>query len=494
VKTKSQIEKFKLRLKEAATEERRLTRLVSRTEAEVDRFKMELTDLDTLVGKTCPKCKQVVDEEHACELRAETGAELAEAKSQLAVSKKEYKQAKEDLESLKKKERELEKTLGLIEKLSIYLTRDTEYKGDIRGTKTKLEKVQSKLMDEKAKLREHDVSGLKDKEEELDSWCASLRDLKGKVVGLPKDITKRQKKDEDLGTIQRELEKLQAMSLDRTIPALKKQIDSMDDRKERLTSLKELTGKLVSLEEQMSVWETDLKQINRKLNQAKKQFNQKVFNDLTTGYNDLKDLVVKLDTETHNLKEETIPTAQDAFDESKEAADAIEKKREEHERIRRSLEVLGTIREFYREVQIPLRVRDVRRASSHATEAFKSLMGTNEFDRVMITDNHELQVSRFGELEPMRALSGGEQVLAALAVRLGFAHALVGSDLLILDEPTAYLDDTRKAELVQTLTHASPAKQMLIVTHDDDFKSVAQKIIRVQKDDSTLVSNVSIRE
>jgi exonuclease SbcC len=77
---------------------------------------------------------------------------------------------------------------------------------------------------------------------------------------------------------------------------------------------------------------------------------------------------------------------------------------------------------------------------------------------------------------------------------MGFAQALVGSDLLILDEPTAYLDDTRRAELVQTLTYASPAKQMLIVTHDDDFKSVAQKIIRVQKDDSTLVSNVSIEE
>jgi exonuclease SbcC len=65
---------------------------------------------------------------------------------------------------------------------------------------------------------------------------------------------------------------------------------------------------------------------------------------------------------------------------------------------------------------------------------------------------------------------------------------------LILDEPTAFLDDTRKAELVQTLQYASPVKQMLIVTHDDEFQRVAQRVIRVQKDDATLVSNVSRQE
>ncbi len=494
VKTKNQIERIRLRLKEAAAEETRMTKAVSRAEAEVDRLKEELADLVTLVGKKCPKCKQIVDEEHAIKLRSENRAELTQANDLLTDSKKEHKQAKEDLETLKKKEKNLERTLSLIEKLSIYLATETECKRDIGGTKPRLEKIESNLASKEAELAKYDVSGLKDEETELDSWCGSLKGLKGEVGALLKDINERQKTDGALVIIRKAMQKLQALSMDSKILSLKEQIDSMDDRKERLNDLKELTGKLNSLEEQTGGWETELKQINRKLSQTKKQFDQKLFNDLTIRFNDLRDSVVELDTETRQLQEYMIPSAQDAFDESKVSAETIKQKREDHERTKRALEVLTTIREYYREVQIPLRVRDVRRASSRATEVFKSLMGTNEFDRIMITDNHDLLVSRFGELEPMRALSGGEQVLAALAVRLGFAQALVGSDLLILDEPTAYLDDTRRAELVQTLTYASPVKQMLIVTHDDDFKSVAQKIIRVQKDDATLVSNVSIEE
>jgi exonuclease SbcC len=494
VKIQKQLEKVIMRLKESEVKERRLTKAVSRAETDVDRLKKELSGLASLVGKKCPKCKQIVDEDHAVELKSEIGAELTQATDLLTDSKKKHKQAKESLESLRKEEKDLDKTLSLMEKLNIYLATEVECTRDIRGTNLKLMKIQSNLAVKEDELDKYDTSGLKEEEESLDSWCDTLRGLKGEVGAFLKDIKKKQETDGALGIVRREIQKLQTLSLDRKIPALKEQIDSMDERKERLNILKELTGKMASLEEQIGGWETELKQKNRKLGQAKKQFDQKRYKELTARHNELRDYVVELDTEIRQLKGHRIPDAQEAFDESKTSAEAIEQKREDHERTTRALEVLATVREFYREVQIPLRVRDVRRASSHATEVFKSLMGTNEFDRIVITDNHDLLISRFGELEPMRALSGGEQVLAALAVRMGFAKALVGSDLLILDEPTAYLDDTRRAELVQTLTYASPAKQMLIVTHDDDFKSVAQKIIRVQKDDSTLVSNVSIGE
>ncbi len=494
VKIQKQLEKVTLRHKEAEAEERRLTKAVSRAETDVDRLKKELSGLASLVGKKCPKCKQIVDEEHAVELKSEIGAELTQATDLLTDSKKKFKQAKESLESLRTEEKDLDKTLSLMEKLNIYLATEAECTRDIRGTKLKLEKVQSNLAVKKDELAKYDTSGLEEEEEGLDSWCDTLKGLKGEVGAFLKDIKKRQETDGALGIVRKEIQKLQALTLDRKIPALKEQIDSMEDRKERLNILKELTGKMASLEEQIDGWETELKQKNQKLDQAKKQFDQKRYKELTVRHNELRDYVVEIDTEIRQLKGHRIPDAQEAFDESKTSAEAIEQKREDRKRTTQALEVLATVREFYREVQIPLRVRDVRRASSHATEVFKSLMVTNEFDRVVITDNHDLLISRFGELEPMRALSGGEQVLAALAVRMGFAQALVGSDLLILDEPTAYLDDTRRAELVQTLTYASPAKQMLIVTHDDDFKSVAQKIIRVQKDDSTLVSNVSIEE
>lgn len=91
----------------------------------------------------------------------------------------------------------------------------------------------------------------------------------------------------------------------------------------------------------------------------------------------------------------------------------------------------------------PLRHRDIIKAASHASQIFKLLVSSNEFGRILITEDYDLLVSGFDKLEPLSMLSGGEQVLACLAIRLGFARALATSDLVILDEPTAFLDDQR---------------------------------------------------
>ncbi|MBD3158193.1 MAG: AAA family ATPase, partial [Candidatus Lokiarchaeota archaeon] len=205
----------------------------------------------------------------------------------------------------------------------------------------------------------------------------------------------------------------------------------------------------------------------------------------------LKEDVSKLRERIGILEDEQIPQAEELYEESKKAAENIEEIGEKQRKAAKALKVVNRIRQFYREVQKPLRRRDTSRASRHATEIFKTLIGSNEYDQIRIADNHDLLISRFGSFEPMRTLSGGEQVLAGLAVRLGFARALATSDLLMLDEPTAYLDDQRKAELVETLDNVTPANQLLIVTHDDEFQRVAQRVIHVDKDESMLVSSIS---
>ncbi len=63
---------------------------------------------------------------------------------------------------------------------------------------------------------------------------------------------------------------------------------------------------------------------------------------------------------------------------------------------------------------------------------------------------------------PARALSGGERQRVALARAL-----LLGPKLLLLDEPTAHLDDERASELVRDLGRlASAGTTLLVSTHD----------------------------
>jgi len=62
----------------------------------------------------------------------------------------------------------------------------------------------------------------------------------------------------------------------------------------------------------------------------------------------------------------------------------------------------------------------------------------------------------------------------------------------MLDEPTAHLDDSTRVELVDVLESMQPAKQLLIVTHDEDFQPVADTLIRVRKDPSTMISEIEV--
>ncbi len=75
------------------------------------------------------------------------------------------------------------------------------------------------------------------------------------------------------------------------------------------------------------------------------------------------------------------------------------------------------------------------------------------------------------------ALSGGEQVCIALALRLGMARLLgpSGPRYVILDEPTAHLDEERRKALAYVLTNLSGASrgkapmQFIMITHDAEI-------------------------
>lgn len=90
------------------------------------------------------------------------------------------------------------------------------------------------------------------------------------------------------------------------------------------------------------------------------------------------------------------------------------------------------------------------------------------------------------------SLSGGEQVVVALSLRLGMAHLLGASNLnfVILDEPTTHLDEERRKSLVNVLaqlsdishTHSRTPLQFIIITHDSEIfeDSSVEKIYKFE--------------
>lgn len=97
------------------------------------------------------------------------------------------------------------------------------------------------------------------------------------------------------------------------------------------------------------------------------------------------------------------------------------------------------------------------------------------------------------EVLDIESLSGGEQVSVALALRLGMASLLGASNLnlMILDEPTTYLDAERKKSLVSVLSQLSDIAnvgkpmQFIIITHDSEIfeNSNIEKIYKFESTD-----------
>jgi len=101
----------------------------------------------------------------------------------------------------------------------------------------------------------------------------------------------------------------------------------------------------------------------------------------------------------------------------------------------------------------------------------------------------------------LESLSGGEQVSVALALRLGMSHLLGASNLnfMILDEPTAHLDNERRKSLVNVLSQLTNLKeddssmQFIIITHDAEIfdDSSVENIYKFESaPDGTVVSRL----
>ena len=97
----------------------------------------------------------------------------------------------------------------------------------------------------------------------------------------------------------------------------------------------------------------------------------------------------------------------------------------------------------------------------------------------------------------MRSLSGGEQVSLSMAALLAMFNVVSGSRVgfMALDEPTEYLDEERQRALVELFRMFQGGKilpQLIIVTHDESIKEVADRIYLVEKVDG--VSRVRLVE
>ena len=77
-------------------------------------------------------------------------------------------------------------------------------------------------------------------------------------------------------------------------------------------------------------------------------------------------------------------------------------------------------------------------------------------------------------------LSGGEQMSAALSVRLALLREMSNIDIAFFDEPTTNLDEARRESLARQILEVKGFRQLFVISHDDTFEQSTENVIRVE--------------
>ena len=166
-------------------------------------------------------------------------------------------------------------------------------------------------------------------------------------------------------------------------------------------------------------------------------------------------------------------------------------------KVEECLKMIGEIREKKEAesqyVAFVERVRDVIRMagpnvirvfieliSKEATDMYCEIAGDRRIE-IKWADDYDIILIEEGREKTFKQLSGGEQMSAALAVRLAILKILTNSDLVFLDEPTQNLDEGRRNNLAQEITRIKDFRQMVIISHDDTFNASLENVIEIEK-------------
>ncbi len=162
----------------------------------------------------------------------------------------------------------------------------------------------------------------------------------------------------------------------------------------------------------------------------------------------------------------------------KQALKQAEAERAEKERLHRFIKFS---RDTYKKAGPQITQYYLQQINTVADHLFREIL--NRFDVSLSWEpDYEIRIQeRGGPKRRFACLSGGEQMVAALAVRLALLKVLGQLDVAFFDEPTTNMDAQRRQRLAEAITNLHSFEQLFVISHDNTFEQVTENVIRVER-------------
>lgn len=154
---------------------------------------------------------------------------------------------------------------------------------------------------------------------------------------------------------------------------------------------------------------------------------------------------------------------------------------QEKERLEKIGEATKFIRDTLKEAAPRVARNYVYHVSIEANQMFREISGNPE-RTLKWTEDYGISLEENGYDRPFINLSGGEQMAAALSVRLALLKQLSDVRLAFFDEPTTNMDAERRERLAEQISHITARKtfdQLFVISHDDTFEGYVDNVVSV---------------
>ena len=457
-------------------------------------LKERITNLEYKIGQisdaeVCPLCGTELTPDHVEKLDAEFAAEKKRVGDETAVLKEEQRKANQEKKNAQAK---LDKTASIDPvKIKDLANQVVEIRERIAQEKLDEEDLEKKA--ETLKKLDEEIKRIDDEVEKLGEAYQAYESAK-------REIARHASKGEveaELKPIKAELNKISLM-LEKLEKDLGYKPENTEEELQELRNKKEEYDRNAPIAKNKTKLESEVTRINQKLSDKRSEQNTiiKKIEELAYDEEMHKGKEEELKTEKKQKSEiekkivEMLTTIKNLNDETSKLAKELNQlleKEIEKKKVENFVRILNKIREAFSKdgVQRLIRARARPMLEKITRDFFEKF--NLEYSDIKIDDDYHITVIGPTGSQTIDQISGGERVALAIALRLAIARVLSGKvETVIMDEPTTYLDEERRKELVNILNSffregGRIIPQMLIVTHHREIEDVADVIYNVNK-------------
>jgi exonuclease SbcC len=266
---------------------------------------------------------------------------------------------------------------------------------------------------------------------------------------------------------------------------IKKKLTDLEKSHQKFLILENVAKKEEYYKNQLDKLDTEiksndqiLKNLGKTLVSLEKDFNEDHYTTLKKDLDNKRQNATILSTNNCS-KEERLAETNNYLKHALEIQKKAEKDLNNLDRLTAITSFVDTSREILKSCAPQIGRFYIENISLEANQLFQDITG-NHHQQLKWGLEYEILVEENGYERSFINCSGGEQMAAALSVRLALLKQLSDINIAFFDEPTTNMDEIRRTNLAQEIKNLSDFDQLIVISHDDTFEKDIDNVIRLE--------------